>query len=584
MPNSILSKLLKWVFIYCSLLVAYSANYTAKAQEPNDSRPPWLQLNNQIALSTEWYDVNGIDNRQLPFTYIVQGAPTVQIGETPVPFSFVFSSFSNSVQTPFNQMGASPKYKWIQLHAGYRNIVFSPFTLGGQRMLGGGVELTPGKWQIGFFYGMIRNAIKPDSTNQVSTPPGSFLFGPGYRRSGWGAKVGFGKMEKSNVTLSLFRARDNAQSLDTVYHRLVEPPQANFVIGLSWKIQITKRISWMNDVAASAYTRNTNAEDVDLGEYTGNSTIAAIFTPKLSSQYLTAAQSALNYNSKKLRVSLKYRRIAPDFKSMGTYFLNSDLQELTLNPAWRINQKIYINGSIGIQEDNLTKFKQRTTRRLIYRIAADYNPAKWFGVGVQHSNFGITQNALAPNIADTTLIRQVNTLYAIQPRFTFSKSKVVHVVQLNASHQELSNAFSGAFAPPNVNTNQFTAVYSYNIIKQGISVTPSASYIEVNSSLFQNQSIGGSLGISLPIKKIRLTWMNQASYFANTVNGDEGGKTLSAGTNLQYSLKNGMAFMAGIQYLNNEGSQNGLLPAFQEMRFRLGFSWAVRKSFKTKKS
>jgi len=565
------------------LILLVSGNLVVCAQETDASKPAWLQLNNQISLSTEWYDVNGIDNRQLPFTYIVQGAPTVQLGQTPVPFSFVFSSFSNSVQTPFNQMGASPKYKWIQVHAGYRNIVFSPFTLGGQRMLGGGVELTPGKWQFGFFYGMIRNAIKPDSTNQVSVPPGSFLFGPGFRRSGWGAKVGFGKMEKSNVTLSLFRAKDNEKSLDTVYHRLVEPPQANMVIGLSWKIQFSKRISWLNDIAASAYTRNTGQADIDLGDYTGNPTIAAIFAPKISSQYLTALQSALQYNSKKVKISLKYRRIDPDFKSMGTYFLNSDLQELTLNPGWRVNSKIYLNGSIGVQEDNLSKFKQRTTRRLIYRIAADYTPVKWFGVGVQHSNFGITQSSLAPNIADTTLIRQVNVLYAIQPRFTISKTKVVHVVQLNASHQALSNAFSGAFAPPNVNTNQFTTVYSFNLLKQGISITPSASYIEVNSNIFQNQSVGGSLGVSLPIKKIRLMWMNQVSYFANTVNDEDGGKTMSVGTNLQYSLKNGMAFMGGIQYLNNEGSQSALLPAFQEMRFRLGFSWAVSKSIKTKK-
>jgi hypothetical protein len=583
MPGSATFNSFKWA-IHLSLVIAVSlAITTSNAQEPESSKPPWLQLNNQISLSTEWYDVNGIDNRQLPFTYIVQGAPTVQLGTTPVPFSFVFSSFSNTFQTPFNQMGASPKYKWIQIHAGYRNIVFSPFTLGGQRMLGGGIELTPGKWQIGFFYGMIRNAIKPDSTNQVTPPPGSFLFGPGYRRSGWGAKVGFGKMEKSNVTLSLFRARDNEKSLDTIYHSLVEPPQANFVIGLSWKIQITKRISWVNDVAASAYTRNTKQDDIDLGELSGNSTIAAIFIPKISSQYLTAAQSALQYQSKKLRISLKYRRLDPDFKSMGTYFLNSDLQELTLNPGWRMNNKLYLNGSIGLQQDNLNGFKQRTTRRLIYRIAADYNPLKWFGIGVQHSNFGITQSSLAPNIADTTLIRQVNVMYAVQPRFTFSKTKVVHVVQLNASHQALSNAFSGAFAPPNVNTNLFTAVYSFNLLKPGISITPSASYIEVNSSLFQNQSIGGSLGFSLPIKKIRLTWMNQGSYFANTVNDENGGKTLSVGTNLQYSLKNGMSFLGGIQYLNNEGSQSALLPAFQEMRFRLGFSWAVSKSIKTKK-
>jgi len=114
-----------------------------------------MQLSNQISVSAEHYAARGIDSRQQPMTWVVQGAPTLQIGDTPVPFQFTFSSFENSYQTPFNQMGTSPKYKWIQVHVGYRNLQFSNYTMGGQRMLGAGVELTPGKWHMGFFWGML---------------------------------------------------------------------------------------------------------------------------------------------------------------------------------------------------------------------------------------------------------------------------------------------------------------------------------------------------------------------------------------------------------------------------------------------
>jgi hypothetical protein len=221
----------RWLFAAAILAVF---RISALAQGFGTGQNPWMQFSNQMSVSVEHYSVKGIDGRQMPLTYVFHGTPTLQIGETPVPFSFVLSSFSNSYQTPFNQLGASPKYKWIQVHAGYRNMQFSNFTLGGQRMLGAGVELTPGKWQFGFFWGMLRRAIEPDSTISENAPPGSQLFGPGYRRTGWGAKIGYGKKDKSNIAFSAFRGTDHVKSLDPQFHSLVRRPEMNMVLGMAF--------------------------------------------------------------------------------------------------------------------------------------------------------------------------------------------------------------------------------------------------------------------------------------------------------------------------------------------------------------
>lgn len=92
-----------------------------------------------------FYNATGIANRRQPLSYLFSGSPTIGIYGFQIPVSFSFSESDRSFRQPFNQFGMSPNYKWITLHAGYRNLSFSPYTLGGHTMLGGGFELNPGK-------------------------------------------------------------------------------------------------------------------------------------------------------------------------------------------------------------------------------------------------------------------------------------------------------------------------------------------------------------------------------------------------------------------------------------------------------
>jgi hypothetical protein len=338
----------------------------------------------------------------------------------------------------------------------------------------------------------------------------------------------------------------------------------------------------VSDAAVSAYTRNMNSDSLSLEGIPAAEFIGNTFMPRASSQYLTALETGLQYTGKKFKGSLKYRRIDPDFKSMGIYFINSDLEEYTLNPTWRVNQKLVLGGSVGLQRDNLKDIKQRTTDRVIYRANADWSPVKWFAIGAQYSNFGITQNALAPNIADTTLVRQVNTMYGLQPRITLTSPDYVQVIMVSATRQELSNAFSGAFAPPDVLTTQLTGVYSYTMVKRAITLSPSLTYVDVESALFRTTSTGASMGVNLPLKFVPVQASVQAAQFFNTVDGQGGGSTSSVSIQFNYKLKNGMAFQAGSQYMKNKGSSNQALPEFSELRLRAGFSWNIAKSIKKK--
>ena len=92
-------------------------------------------------------------------SYFLQFNPVLTIYGMALPFNLMFASQNKSFNTPFNRYGASPYYKWVKLHLGWRSLHFSQFTLGGQQMLGAGFELTPGKFRAAFMYGKFNNAV-----------------------------------------------------------------------------------------------------------------------------------------------------------------------------------------------------------------------------------------------------------------------------------------------------------------------------------------------------------------------------------------------------------------------------------------
>lgn len=90
----------------------------------------------------------GLDRpQQVPLTWGVTARLNLSLYGLQIPFSVTFSERERSFRQPFNQYGASPRYKWVRLHLGYRTMHFSQLTMTGQNFLGGGGRL-PRKVQV----------------------------------------------------------------------------------------------------------------------------------------------------------------------------------------------------------------------------------------------------------------------------------------------------------------------------------------------------------------------------------------------------------------------------------------------------
>src|SRR5690606_30327853 len=139
-------------------------------------------------------------------------------------------------------------------HMGYRNVQFSPYTLAGHRMLGGGLELKPGKLRFGFMYGRLNRATVVDSilsTSLLATYPK-----PTYTRMAYATKLGYGT-DRSHFDLSFLRGWDDKTSLNPDLRDSTAAAE-NTALGLGWRIALGKNLSLQSDLGVSLYTNDIN--------------------------------------------------------------------------------------------------------------------------------------------------------------------------------------------------------------------------------------------------------------------------------------------------------------------------------------
>ena len=107
---------------------------TAALPQPDSARPaqPTLTLRGDIELTKNFSVVRseqGASEQNTPWYLMGYLTLNTHAGWT-IPLQSFWSS--NGYGQAYNAIGASPSYKkWLTLHAGHRNLEFSPFTLAG---------------------------------------------------------------------------------------------------------------------------------------------------------------------------------------------------------------------------------------------------------------------------------------------------------------------------------------------------------------------------------------------------------------------------------------------------------------------
>ena len=262
-----------------------------------------------------------------------------------IPVTAVFTNGKVNLSHSFNQFGISPHYKWITLHAGYRQYSYSPFTVSGQTLFGGGMDVNIKKLRLGFFGGRLRKAVQVDSTMMfrqdipgaypvnISTENGinSYSVRPTFSRIGLGGKIGFGT-QSNFVDFILFKGYDNVNSLAATTDYRSLKPEENVVLGLNIFQRFLKHFTFGFNGAASVYTYDTNEALID-SDIPVLSLANKIIPVRLTTQAQWAAETNINISYPDFNLSGSYKRAQPYFRSMGINSFLTDLNLISIQPS-----------------------------------------------------------------------------------------------------------------------------------------------------------------------------------------------------------------------------------------------------------
>ena len=556
--------LMKRLLISFCISVLFLSNTKAQDVEQLIKQKPFA-INGTLGLGIGTYNSSGIPARQRAFTYLFNGAPTISIYGISFPFTVVVSDQQRGFTQPFNQYGISPTYKWITLHAGWQSLQWSQYTLAGYNFLGGGVELNPGKLRFGFIYGRFNKAIEEDPLLITS-----FSQTPAYRRTGFSTKLGWGT-ERNHVDITMLKAKDQIGSLKNTPSSFNLTPSENLVLGVASKFSFLKHFVFDIDASGSLYTRNLLADTVKNLKLEKVDFIKDLITLNASTQLLTAGHTSLGYQGKNYNVLVKYKRIDPDYKSMGAYYFENDVQNYTIEGGIKLLKGLMqVNGTFGLQNDNLLNDKAYQSNRKIGSINANYNKPN-YGIDVRYSNYGITQDRGLNPVVDTLRVAKTNHNLNAMLRYNITDSLITHSFVLVGNIQSLVdlNTFTAAQSLSNSKTANFS--YQLGFPSTGLNFSASVNYTVADIYLGHTVFFGPSIGASKDFFKGKLGLNAALSYQQQKNNKVDAGNILNGSLNGSFRITKKNAANLSLNYLKSN-SKDITLPSFNEIYSNLTLS------------
>lgn len=390
-----------------------------------------VKVGGGLNYSSVFYNADGIPNRRQPFTWFLNGNLNVSILDFSLPFTFNYSNNQIAYTQPFNIQSFNPTYKWIKGYAGITAMNFSQYTLAGHIFAGGGVELSPKNFKFAAMYGRLKKAVEFDAVANSD-------INMSYKRMGWGASAGYEK-NGHGIKLIYFAAKDDPNSLQFVPINTNVTPMENTVISIAGKTSLYKNIKLEAEYALSGLTRNVTSPQ-DLNTPPKNQ-IPLLFQPNATSQFFSAFKSSIGYGIKTFAINLNYERIEPDYKTLGAYFFNNDLENITLAPSISVLKgKLNLSFNTGLQRDNLDNSKLNTTKRWVGSFNANYAPNQHWNVMGSYSNFSTftkqrpQEDPFYKNTLDTLNFYQLSQNAMFSAGYNFGKTKTRQNILVTANY------------------------------------------------------------------------------------------------------------------------------------------------------
>jgi hypothetical protein len=541
-----------------------------------------VKVNGSVNLSTIGYYVDGIEQRRDPFNWFATGNLNLNLFGYSAPFSFSYSNANKNFSQPFNQFSFQPQYKWVKTYIGYNSMTFSNYTLAGHVFMGGGVDLTPGKWRISAMYGRLRKAVpfNLDDTLQYTNAS--------YKRMGYGLKVGY-ENNGDIISANVFTAKDDVNSIPFVLSESQLTPQQNVAMSLNFRKRFLQRFFIDAEYAISALNKDIRAngtENDTVQQTPSNNIISGLLPENATNRYYDALNASLSYQASWYSIQLKYERIAPEYQTLGAYYFNNDMRNITIGPTVRLfKNTLSVNGNIGFQENNLDESRESTTKRAVGSVTANYLPNEFWNFVVNYSNFSSftnirpQQDPFFRNTLDTLNFYQVSETTSGTIVRNLGSQQKPQSIMLNLSYQKANDNASYEGGSQKSDFISANASYSYSIVPSNTTFAIAGNFYTNNAAGIKTTYWGPTLSITRSFYEKTLRASLASSYNETGGSNIEVSPVLNNRLNFTYAPKPKEAggnsphnFSLGLNVLNrlkNIGEQ----PAYMEVTGTFNYTY-----------
>lgn len=545
-----------------AILILTVCFYNTQAQEfdvqqlPKAKKFDW---SGSVGGSVSVYNTTAAENRSNPFSWNLNGNFSAKILDVlDLPFTFSINQFQSTYTKPELQFGISPRYKWATFHLGHRNLTFNPYTLNGHTFLGAGVELTPKKWRIAAMYGRLKPAIDVDTTTGA-------VVQPSFKRIGYGAKLGYGN-ESNFIDIMYFYAKDDSNSIKNWKDEEIQKKMGdayalkaaqNHVFGLSTKITFLKKWSFFVDAGASILNKDLGDTSVD----------------KDNIDRTWAGKGGVGYAGTNFSIKVEYERVSPNYTSLGSYFFNNDLENITISPSGALAKgKVLFATSFGIQRDNLDNTKEQTSKRFVANANINVNPKTYWGFDVSYNNFGMRTVSGTEPIKDSVRIRQVNQTLVVSPHYSFIDSSANTTLGLALSYNDVNDKNIVTKEYGNMKAMAININHSTTFNKRGNAINSGLNYNNVKTAQLKNTQYGFTVGYSHPFFENTLTTSVSCNYNFSKVNGEQDGNIINGTATAAYNYKK-HSFSFNFNIINTTSKQ---FAGYTETLATLGYNYRLK--------
>lgn len=470
--------------LLCILLSCAALPVSAQDLTGLRGRTP-LTVSGSIGTNNTFYHSSSPFQMRSPMSNTLFANLNIDFYGVQIPLSFHFSNNSRDFSHPFARFGMSPRYRNLQVHLGYRNMNFSPFTYSNMTFLGAGLEYNYKLLRVAAFTGSLNQAHENDPEQISPGRPDT------YQRRAYGLKLGVGNA-RNHFDIIVFNARDDTLSIAPVAGQHLQPKE-NLVFGTSFRVAIGQRIAISSNVSASAYNDNMRSSGIELQ---GTEPLDDFFTPRYGSVLRFAGDIRTNISLGRVQSMLQYRLIQPEFQSLGTSYISNNIQQMGLN----INTTLYQNRistsfSLFYQEDNVTKTQIYTNTSMIYAVNATARMSDEFNISVSYNGFDQKQQDGTMAVIDSIRIDRFMHNISVNPGYTFLDDlnrSHGFTLSLNSSINKNQNKLIDD--PSEVTTISTNLAYMLGLTDRKITISATVGHMNSSSNAYDFNSTNMGVG------------------------------------------------------------------------------------------